>query len=72
MNKGSHIFSQILQYIDWDIFNKIVTRHKGNHAAKGITCRSQFITMLFAHISGADSLREITQGMAMQVTSHFF
>jgi hypothetical protein len=64
--KNSHIFSQILQHISWDAFNNIVEKHKGNHATKGITCRSQFITMLFAHISGADSLREITQGMAMQ------
>jgi len=63
---NSHIFSQILQHISWDTFNTIVEKHKGNHAAKGITCRSQFITMLFAHICGADSLREICQGMAMQ------
>jgi len=64
--KNSHIFSQILQHIRWESFNSIVEKHNGNHAAKGITCRSQFITMLFAHISGADSLREICQGMAMQ------
>ncbi len=64
--KNSHIFSQILQHINWDAFNGIVLKHNGNYATKGITCRSQFITMLFAHLSGADSLREITQGMAMQ------
>lgn len=64
--KNSHIFSQILQHINWDAFNSIIQKYNGDYAAKGITCRSQFITMLFAHISGADSLREITQGMAMQ------
>lgn len=64
--KHSHIFSQILQHISWDTFNNIVLKHNGDHGAKGFTCRSQFVTMLFAHISGADSLREICQGMSMQ------
>lgn len=64
--KNSHIFSQILQHIDWDSFNAIVAKHKGNKAAKGITCRSQFIMMLFAHVAGFDSLREICQGMETQ------
>ena len=64
--KNSHIFSQILQHIDWDTFSAIVTKHKGNKAAKGITCRSQFIMMLFAHVAGFDSLREICQGMETQ------
>ncbi|MCK9182859.1 MAG: IS4 family transposase [Fibrobacteraceae bacterium] len=64
--KSSHIFSQILQHIRWEAFEDIVQKYSGDHAAKGISCRSQFITMLFAYISGADSLREITQGMAMQ------
>jgi len=66
MQKGSHIFSQLLQHINWDTFNDIVRHHSGDRAAKGFTCRSQFVTMLFAYISGADSLREICQGMAMQ------
>lgn len=64
--KNSHIFSQILQHIDWNAFNAIVSKHKGNKAAKGITCRSQFIMMLFAHVAGFDSLREICQGMETQ------
>jgi hypothetical protein len=63
---GSHIFSQIVQRSDWDTFDAIVARHQGDRGAKGITCRSQFTMMLFAHVSGADSLREICQGMAMQ------
>jgi hypothetical protein len=64
--KGSHIFSQILQRIDWDEFNKIVKLHKGDKGAKGITCRSQFVMMVFAHIAGADSLNEICNSMSMQ------
>ena len=54
--KSSHIFSQILQHIRWEAFEDIVQKYSGDHAAKGISCRSQFITMLFAYMSGADSL----------------
>jgi len=57
--KNSHIFSQILQHIRWEAFENIVQKYSGDHAAKGISCHSPFITMLFAYISGADSLREI-------------
>lgn len=64
--KGSHIFSQILQRIDWNEFNRIVKKYNGDRNAKGITCRAQFIMMLFAYIAGADSLSEICQSMAMQ------
>lgn len=66
MNKGSHIFAQILQHIDWDVFQSIVAKYGGDKAAKGITCRSQFIMMLFAHVAGFESLREICQGMETQ------
>jgi hypothetical protein len=64
--KNSHIFTQVLQHINWDAFSSIVAKHKGDKAAKGITCRSQFIMMLFAHVAGFDSLREICQGMETQ------
>jgi hypothetical protein len=66
MSKGSHIFSQILGYIDWNLFGTIVDKYAGDRAAKGITCRAQLVTMLFANIGGLESLREIVQGMEMQ------
>lgn len=64
--KNSHIFSQLLRHINWEKFSSIVAKHKGDKASKGITCRSQFIMMLFAHVAGFDSLREICQGMETQ------
>lgn len=66
MSKGSHILSQILGYIDWNLFGTIVDKYAGDRAAKGITCRAQLVTMLFANIGGLESLREIVQGMEMQ------
>ena len=64
--QNSHIFSQILQKIDWNHFSHLVEKHKGDARSKGLSTRSIFTTMIFAQISGADSLREICQGMAMQ------
>ena len=64
--QNSHIFSQILQKIDWNHFSKVVDKYQGDARSKGLTTKSIFTTMIFAQISGADSLREICQGMAMQ------
>jgi len=61
--KGSHIFAQATSLIDWDNFAAIVKRRDGDKFVKAHGCRELLTTMLFAHIAGADSLREISQGM---------
>jgi hypothetical protein len=63
--QGSHIFAQILQRVDWVEFDRLVKHYGGDKAAKGLTCRDIFTTMLFAQFLGADSLREITQGLSL-------
>lgn len=45
-------------------FDALVEEFQGDKAAKGIRCWDILATMLFAQLSGTDSLREITQGMA--------
>lgn len=64
--KGSHIFAQATSLLDWDHFAKIVARHQGDKSVKTHFCRDLLTTMVFSYISGADSLREIAQGMQSQ------
>ena len=40
-------------------FQKAVQEHKGERHARGISCRDQFVAMLFCHLAKAKSLREI-------------
>lgn len=64
--KGIHIFAQILAKIDWDAFNCLVSKHNGDKAVKSHGCRDIFTLLMFSQVSGADSLREISQGLSTQ------
>jgi diacylglycerol kinase len=64
MERVCSIFSQIMQMIPRGLFDEAVAKHEGEKHAKGMTCRSQLVSLLFAHLGHARSLREITQGLA--------
>ena len=64
MQRVCSIFSQILKFIPRPIFEDAVRNHKAEKHAKGVTSWSQFIALLFCHLGGARSLREIEGGLA--------
>jgi Transposase DDE domain/Domain of unknown function (DUF4372) len=64
MERVSSIFSQILKFFPRTIFDTAVAHHHGEKHAKGMTCWSQFVALLFCHLGGARSLREIIGGLA--------
>ena len=64
MKQVSSIFSQIVRLVPRGLFDESVSRHQGEKHAKGMTCWSQFVAMLFSQLGGARSLREITGGLA--------
>jgi diacylglycerol kinase len=64
MEQVSSIFKQILKFFPRTIFDAAVNKHEGEKHAKGMTCWSQFIALMFCHLGGARSLREIIGGLA--------
>jgi Transposase DDE domain/Domain of unknown function (DUF4372) len=64
MERVCSIFSQILRFFPRGVFEAAVAQHQGEKHAKGMTCWNQFIALLFCHLGGARSLREITNGLA--------
>jgi diacylglycerol kinase len=64
MERVCSIFSQILRFIPRTIFESAVREHQTEKHAKGMTSWSQFIALLFCHLGGARSLREIVGGLA--------
>jgi hypothetical protein len=60
----SSIFKQILKFFPRTIFDAAVNKHEAEKHAKGMTCWSQFIALMFCHLGGARSLREIIGGLA--------
>ena len=64
MERVSSIFSQILKFFPRSVFDAAVAHHHGEKHAKGMTCWSQLVALLFCHLGGARSLREIIGGLA--------
>lgn len=64
MNRVCSIFSQILQFIPRLAFEAKVQEHKAERHARGFSSWTQLIAMLFGQLGHAQSLREITGGLA--------
>lgn len=64
MEQVSSIFRQILKFFPRTVFDAAVRKHEAEKHAKGMTCWSQFIALMFCHLGGARSLREIVGGLA--------
>lgn len=64
MERVSSIFGQILKFFPRTVFDAAVRQHQGDKHAKGMTCWAQFIALMFCHLGGAGSLREIIGGLA--------
>ena len=58
------MFAQLVQLMGGKIeFHNLVNKYQSDKGAKGLTTWSQFIAMLFCQLTGADSLREISDGL---------
>lgn len=55
---GSYIFTQLVEYIPRRTPDACVGTYKGDRYAKKITCRDQFLVMLFGQLSYRESLRD--------------
>lgn len=64
MNRVCSIFSQIMQMIPRKEFQAAVNEHKAERHARGFSSWTQFISMMFCQLGHAQSLREITGGLA--------
>jgi hypothetical protein len=58
------MFSQLLQLFPRTEFASLVKKHKAERHARGFSCWTQFVAMLFCQLGRAHSLREICGGLA--------
>ena len=65
------LFSQLLHVFPRNEFARIAKDNNAEFAAKGFTCWTQFVSMLFCQLARADSLRNICNGLpAVWASSH--
>ncbi len=64
MSASCSMFSQILKLISRTDFERIVKQTQAERHARGFSSWQQFVAMLFCQLGRAQSLREISQGLA--------
>jgi hypothetical protein len=63
MVNTASLFSQLLTHFPRTKFQALVNKHAAEKGAKGFTCWTQFVSMLFCQLAHTDSLREICNGL---------
>ena len=66
MNTGKTLFAQVMDFLPWKTFHRIVDRHRGNLRIRTLSCADQFRIMAFAQLTYRESLRDIEVCLAAQ------
>jgi hypothetical protein len=66
MHQGRTVFAQLADQLPRHEFNRCVARYRGNHRVRSMSCWDQYLIMMFAQITGLESLREIALGLQVQ------
>lgn len=64
MRHHNSLLHQLLQFIPWGRFDRLVDDHGADTRVRRLTTKSQLIALLYGQLSGAQSLREIEDTMA--------
>ena len=59
MNVGKTLFAQVMEFVPWKTFGRIVERHKGDAGVRTLSCADLFRVMAFAQLTWRESLRDI-------------
>jgi Domain of unknown function (DUF4372)/Transposase DDE domain len=54
-----YVFSQLMDFLPTDDFDRSVERYRGNRRMRGFSCRDQFLCLAFAQLTFRESLRDI-------------
>ena len=59
MNFGRTLFSQVMDFVPWTSFDRLVTKYGGDARVRKFRCAEQFRAMAFAQLTFRESLRDI-------------
>jgi len=59
MNVGKTLFAQVMEYVPWKTFGRIIDRHGGDAGVRTLSCADLFRVMAFAQLTWRESLRDI-------------
>ena len=61
---GKTLFAQVMEFVPWTSFARIVQRHGGNSGVRTLSCAEQFRAMAFAQLTWRESLRDVEASLS--------
>ena len=65
---GKTLFAQVMEFVPWTSFARIVQRHGGNAGVRSLSCAEQFRAMAFAQLTWRESLRDVEASLSANST----
>ena len=59
MHVGQTLFAQVMEFVPWKTFGRIVDRHRGDRGVRTLRCAEVFRILAFAQLTWRESLRDI-------------
>lgn len=59
MNVGKTLFAQVMEFVPWKTFGRIIERHHGDAGVRTLGCADLFRIIAFAQLTWRESLRDI-------------
>jgi Transposase DDE domain/Domain of unknown function (DUF4372) len=59
MNFGKTLFAQVMEFVPWKTFGRIIDKHGGDAGVRTLGCAELFRVMAFAQLTWRESLRDI-------------
>src|SRR5258708_1033820 len=68
MYSGKTLVAQLMDFVPWTTFSKIVARYSGDHRVRRLSCGEQYRAMAFAQLTYRESLGDIETCLSVQVS----
>jgi len=68
MYTGKNLFAQLMDFLPWTTFARIVERYGGDRYVKSLRCTEHFRVMAFAQLTYRESLRDIEACLSAQAS----
>ncbi len=66
MYVGKTLFAQLMDFVPWTSFRRIVARYDGDRRVRSLNCAEQFRVLAFAQLTWRESLRDIEACLSAQ------
>jgi len=66
MHIGKLVFAQVMEFVPWHTFRRLVAKYRGDFNVRTFRCLDQFLCMAFAQLTYRESLRDIEACLCAQ------